>query len=508
MTAALPLAGLRIVDLTTIVVGPVCTQRLAEYGAEVIKIEPPEGDLLRAIGGASKSGGMAPPYLQMNRGKRSVAIDLKSKGGRVALDAILDGADAFISNMRPEALARLGIGPADMIGRFPSLVHCTITGYGTDGPYASQPAYDSVVQGATGVGDLFRLRGGAPAYAPFLMADHITGEIAAGALLAALLARADSGQGAVLEVPMFEVMSAFVMQEHMGGLSFPDRHDPPGDRRVLSPANRPAKTRDGWISVTTNTDRQSNAMLRALGRADVVGDPRFADARSRVAHIDAWLALRNAELAKKTTREWVETLRDADVPCMPCQTLEELAQDPHLDAVEFFQTGAHPTEGRARTMRGAVRFNNRRAAHLAPTQPLGWSTRDVLGECGFSKQKIEELLGEGSVIDGCNSTLHPHSWGVADTRNAVIGEINDQLGPEDAIRHVDRKYLNNRIESDHAALKQRLRPMRGFQTLAGAKAALAGIETFRTIRKGQFENCESGVANEIAFVAELFPKAA
>lgn len=396
----LPLAGVRIIDLTTIVVGPACTQRLAEYGAEVIKIEPPEGDLLRALGGASPSGRLAPPYLQMNRGKRSVVLDLKNPAGRAALDILLGGAAAMVSNMRPEALERLGLGAGELSCRYPELVHCTITGFGSDGPYAGRPAYDSVVQGASGVADLFRLRGGEPAYVPLLLGDHVTGEIAAGAIAAALFARATTGKGAAIEVPMYEVMASFVLQEHMGGLSFPDAPGQAGDRRVLSAANRPIRTADGWISVTSNTDRQCDALLRAIGRGDLVGDPRFADARSRIANIDEWLATRNAALATRTTAEWIDILLAADVPCMPCRTLVELADDEHLRDVGFFRMQEHPTEGRTRAVRPTIRYGDVRPEHLAAARPLGWDTVDVLLACGMGEEDVAALIASGAAIDG------------------------------------------------------------------------------------------------------------
>lgn len=403
-TAQKPLAGLTVVDLTSIVVGPVCTQRLAEYGADVIKIEPPGGDLLRTLGGRSPSGSMAPPYLQMNRGKLSVVLDLKRGEAREALGELVAGAAVVVSNMRPDALARLALDAATLTARHPGLIHCTITGFGSDGPYAGRPAYDSVIQGATGIGDLFGKRGGDPAYVPFLLGDHITGEIAAGAILAALHARTLTGIGATLEVPMYEAMAAFVLQEHLGGLSFPDTPGAPGDRRVLSPSNRPVKTADGWISVTTNTDQQSLALLRVIGRPDLIGDPRFSDAPSRIANIDAWLAIRNAALATRTTAEWLDALLAADIPCMPCRTLEELAGDEHLDAVGFFKSEPHPTEGRTTTVRPAVRYADARPEHLFPARPLGWDTREVLQRAGLDNATIDRLVASGAAVDGRSQT--------------------------------------------------------------------------------------------------------
>jgi crotonobetainyl-CoA:carnitine CoA-transferase CaiB-like acyl-CoA transferase len=248
-----PLKGIRILDLTSVVVGPVATWRLSQYGAEIIKLEGPEGDLMRGLGGLSPTGQHSGAYLHFNRGKRNIGLDLKKPGARAVIDRLVASSDVIVANMRPQALERLGLDDASIRAQHPDKIYCLITGYGTDGPYAGRPTYDSVVQGATGMAGLMLARDGAPSYVPLLICDHVVGEIAAGAILAAVLQRQQNGTGASIEIPMFETMAAFVLQEHLAQHSFDPPVGPIGDQRLLSPHNKPVKTADGWISFTINT---------------------------------------------------------------------------------------------------------------------------------------------------------------------------------------------------------------------------------------------------------------
>ena len=229
------LAGIRVLDLTSVVVGPAATLRLADLGAEIIKIEPPDGDLLRTLGGPSPSGRMSGKYLHFNRAKRSACLDLKQPAARTALLAILATCDVLVSNIRPEALARLGLGAAACLERQPGLIHCSITGFGPGGAYRGRPAYDSVIQGVSGVAGLALQRDGVPRFAPLLLADHVVGEITAGAISAALFRRSRTGRGTRLEIPMFETMAAFVLQEHLGPQSFHPALGQPAIRGCWTP---------------------------------------------------------------------------------------------------------------------------------------------------------------------------------------------------------------------------------------------------------------------------------
>ncbi len=393
------LKGIRILDLTSVVVGPVCTWRLGQYGAEVIKVESPGGDLMRGLGGASPTGQHSGTYLHLNRGKRNVCLDLKAPDAREALDRLLETADVVVANMRPDALARLGIDAESVRARYPEKIYCLITGYGTDGPYAGLPTYDSVIQGATGMAGLAMRRDGAPAYVPMLICDHVAGEIAAGAILAALVERGTTGKGCSIEVPMFETMAAFVLQEHLAQQSFDPPVGPAGDLRLLSPHNKPVATADGWISFTVNTDSQVKAFLQVTERRDLLEDPRFSSVGARARHVAEWFEIRGAPLTHKTTDQWLALLRAADIAAQPCHTLESLPNDPHLQAVGLIQEEEHPTEGRTKVVRASIRFDDQYLPLRGASQPRGWETSTVLGELGFSKEHVRHMLDAGSAQD-------------------------------------------------------------------------------------------------------------
>jgi crotonobetainyl-CoA:carnitine CoA-transferase CaiB-like acyl-CoA transferase len=395
-----PLAGIRVLDLTTVVVGPVCTLRLADYGADVIKLEPLDGDLLRSLGGPSPTGSHSGIYLHLNRNKRAIALDLKDADARQAVDRLIDTCDVVVANMRLDALERLGLSPQDVRASRPRLVHCVISGYGPAGPYRGLPAYDSVVQGVSGVAGLTERRDGKPSYAPLLLADHIAGEIAAGAIMSALVERERTGVGSALEVPMHETIAALVLYEHLGPATFTPPLGPPGDRRILSPDNRPFQTADGWISVTANTDAQAHGLLQAIGRTELISDPRFGTVAARFRNVDAWFEIRALALRDRTTHEWIERFRRYDVAAMPCHSLETLVEDTHLQAVGMLAEAVHPTEGAIRTIGPTVLTDGIAPPAGRPAPPLGWDTREVLEEAGLDSQIIQALFGRGAAIDG------------------------------------------------------------------------------------------------------------
>ena len=373
-------------------VGPACTQRLADYGAEVIKVETAEGDMLRRIGGPSPTGQHGGAYLHLNRKKRAVCLDLKSPEGLDALRRIAAGCDVFVSNMRPDALARLGLDAATMRAAQPGLVHCLITGFGPGGPYRGKPAYDSVVQGVSGVAGLGERRDGAPSYVPLLLCDHVSGEIAAGAILAALFERQRTGAGASVEVPMHETMAAFVLAEHLGGCSFEPPLSQAGDLRQLDRNSRPLQTADGWLSLSANTNAQVAGFCRAVDRPDLAQDPRFDSVASRLTHVSEWYAVRAEAVLPRTTADWLPRFAAEDVPAMPCHTLETLTLDPHLQAVGLIEPGLHPTEGAVRMIRPTVLHDGQTAPAGRPASPIGHDTRAVLAEAGFTPGQIDGLI--------------------------------------------------------------------------------------------------------------------
>jgi crotonobetainyl-CoA:carnitine CoA-transferase CaiB-like acyl-CoA transferase len=393
-----PLKGVRVLDLTSVVVGPVCTWRLGQYGAEIVKVESPEGDLMRGLGGLSPTGQHSGTYLHFNRGKRNICLDLKKPGAKQAIERLVASADVIVANMRPQALARLGLDADTVRARHPDKIYCLITGYGTDGPYAGQPTYDSVVQGATGMAGLMLARDGEPAYVPLLICDHVSGEIAAGAILAAVLEHRTTGKGRSIEVPMFETMAAFVLQEHLAQHSFDPPVGPPGDLRLLSPHNKPVKTADGWISFTINTDSQVRAFLEVTGRQSLADDPRFSSVAARARNVGQWFEIRGTPLTDRTTAEWLDILRAADIAAQPCHTLDSLPRDPHLEAVGLIRFEQHPTEGKTAAIRSSIRFDDAYPVLRAPASPRGADTREVLLEAGYAENEIDELLSAGAAV--------------------------------------------------------------------------------------------------------------
>jgi len=386
---------LRVLDLSSVVVGPVCTGVLAEQGAEVIKLESPDGDLLRKLGGKGRSPGMPGKFLNFNRGKRSLCLDLKHPRAKAALLRIALRCDVLVTNIRPDAQARLGIDAASIARAAPRLIHCSIVGFRTDGPYAGKPAYDTVIQGVSGIAGCFEASTGEPRYVPMLIADHVCGLIAAQQIGFALYRREKTGRGESLEVPMFENMAAFVLQEHLGAMSFRPALGPAGDARVLSPEARPLRTADGFIAVSANTDGQAHGFFRAIGRVDLADDPRFATVAARTAHTREYFALRATALTGRSTAEWLDVFAAADVPAMPYNTIESLLTDPHLRATGLVREEEHPSEGATFAIGAPNILSGGMAQSLAPARRLGADGRDVLADAGLSADEIDELARDG-----------------------------------------------------------------------------------------------------------------
>lgn len=386
------LKGIKVLDLTSVVVGPVATWRLSQYGAEVIKIEQPTGDLMRGLGGKSPSGQHSGTYLHLNRGKRNLCLDLKSPLANSITEKLIGWCDVVIANMRPDALERLGLGPKVIQSKHPEKIYCLISGYGTEGPYAGLPTYDSVLQGVSGIAGLSQLRDGKPAYVPMLICDHVVGEITSGAIMAAIIDRFKTGKGAYVEVPMFETMATFVLQEHLAQKSFEPPVGPVGDLRLLSPHNQPVKTKDGYISFTINTDPQVQAFLKATDRSELLNDPRFQSVASRAEFVNEWFEVRGAALLTKTTQEWLNALRAVDIPAMPCHTIDSLVKDPHLNQVNLLSSENHPLEGKTVVIRSSIKNNGRYAPVNSFAQPKGHDTLMILKELGYNEKEIAEII--------------------------------------------------------------------------------------------------------------------
>ena len=375
-----PLSGVRVIDLTTVVMGPSATQILGDLGADVIKVESSGGDSMRWVG-PNRTDGMGPLYLQANRNKRSVVLDLKDAEDRAALLSLMPDADVFVSNMRPQAMARLGLGYDAIKAVNPEIIYCLAVGYGSEGPNSGQAVYDDLTQAACGIAGLFGVIDGAPRYAPVNICDRVVGLYLAIAILSALRHRAVTGEGQQIEVPMLETMAQFVLADHMGGGAFVPPLGGMGYKRLLSRVRGPYPTIDGHLALVVYTDKHWRAFSAMVGEPDLVdSDPRFKSQETRTQHSEDMGHYLQQRMPQKTTAEWIAALRAADIPAHAVNRLEDLFEDPHLKAVKLFEEREHPTEGRLKTARFPVKFSKTPASirRLAPN--LGEHTDEVFPE--------------------------------------------------------------------------------------------------------------------------------
>ena len=385
-----PLAGIRIVDLTSVVMGPWATYILAGYGADVIKVEAPGGDVMR-YAGPSRHPGMGSLFMFMNRGKRSIVLDLKRAEARDALLRVCESADVFITNVRPAAMRRLGLGYDDVAAVNARIVYVDLVGYGQAGPYAAKPAYDDLIQGISGLAATFRRVGdGEPRFVPALIADRITGMNAVHAVIAALFARERTGRGQHVEVPMFETMAELVLSDHIGGHLF----DPPagdfGYNRALTPNRRPLRTLDGYVCILLYTERHWERFFEIVGQQHrYARDSRLSDPNVRRREYDAAYGVVAEIVTTRTSAEWLAALAAADIPVVPLHDVADLLDDEHLRATGFFSKETHPTEGAVRAVRrpsggadGALRHAPRLGEHGA----------EILCEAGLDEAAIDQAL--------------------------------------------------------------------------------------------------------------------
>ncbi len=395
-----PLAGIRVVDLTSVVVGPTATLFLADYGAEVIKVEAPGGDLLRTLGGRSKSGQLSGKFTHFNRNKRSIVLDLKQDKAMEALHKLLATADVFLANIRPAALERLGLGSAALRKQHNKLIVCNLMGFGQGGRYDGRPAYDSIIQGMSGVAACNARVFGEPKFVPMVMMDHAVGLIATQCILAALFHRERTGEAQAIEVPMFENAATFVMVEHLGDHTFVPALGDWGDRRVLDPLAQPIATSDGWIAVSANTDGQAFALFDAIGRPELKTDPKFNSVKARYANVKEYFSIRREGLKQKTTAEWLALFEETDVPAGQVHTMESLLEDEHLNEVGLFRRIEHSSEGTKIELNNPNKFSAGLRGDQTAAPFLGGQSVEILTELGYSEQDIGGMLAAKTTIDG------------------------------------------------------------------------------------------------------------
>jgi len=391
MSEDLPLEGLRVLDLTTVIMGPFTTQVLGDFGADIIKIEDPNGDMTRDIG-PSRSDKMSSMYLGVNRNKRSIVLNLKEPEAKKALWKLIEGADVLVHNIRPQKIAALGFDPDTVLKKNPEIIYVGLHGYREDGPYGGQPAFDDVIQGQSGIAGTFNARDGEPHIVPTVMADKSVGLLASTGLLAAYIKKLKTGKGSYLEVSMFEGMVGYTLIEHHFGETFIPSMGPIGYPRALSEHRKPYKSKDGYISILPYTNQQWVNFFTIIGREDLVEDDRFSSIKARSKDINTLYNLVRKSVTKKTNKEWVGVLKKAEIPFGVVNRLEDLKQDPQLKALGFFREYNHPSEGKLEVPDSAFRYNKKSLPVRRHQPKLGEQSEEILREAGFNSDEIYKII--------------------------------------------------------------------------------------------------------------------
>ena len=388
-----PLKGVRILDLTTVVLGPFATQTLGDWGADVIKIEGLGGDTARNSG-LFRNRGMAANFMQLNRNKRSVALDLKTEGGKDALRRLIPTADAIVTNIRPAGMGRLGFGYEACKALNPRIIFAVATGFGQDGPWRARPAFDEIIQAASGFASAMG-SDDEPMFVPSLVADKLTGMALVSAVCAALFQRGQSGEGQLVEVPMLETLAAFNSVEMMGGLSYEPPVGPPVYKRMRE--RKPAKTKDGWLTMLPYSAANWCAFFEAVGHPELIEAFGVNDPVLRARNVGIIYEKMREISQTRTSAEWEELLLRIDVPHTSFTRMVDVTEQPHLKAVDMFPVLDHPTQGQVRVARPPTKFASTPADIRRPVPLLGEHTTEVLREVGFSKAEIEAMAAAKAV---------------------------------------------------------------------------------------------------------------
>jgi len=391
------LHGVKVLDLSSVFMGPMAAQHLGDMGAEVIKLEAPEGDLTRAIG-PSRSPKMGAVFLSYNRNKRSVVLDLKHPDAREVLHRLVREADVVLHSIRNPAAAKLDLSYDALRAVKPSLIYCHLKGFADGGDYQDQPAFDDIIQSLSGLAMLQSAIGGEPRYVPSAIADKVCGLHAAYALSMALLHRFRTGEGQEVKLSMLETMAAFNLSEHQWGHVFDPPLAPMGYPSVRAGSRRPCKTRDGYLAFLPYSDAQWHSFFRRVGKPELIAHPAFATFAGRQKHFKEVFAFLDTELSQRSTAEWLEVLKDLDIPMARVNDLEALETDPHLQAVGFWQTLEHPTEGRLKFPANPIGLQQTPPVVRRMAPHLGEHTRQVLAEHGLGDDEIARLIERGAAV--------------------------------------------------------------------------------------------------------------
>ena len=395
-----PLHGVLVVDLTSVIMGPFASQILGDLGADVIKVESPAGDTNRYIN-PGRNKGMSGTVMNLHRNKRSIVLDLKHPDGKAALLRLVKKADVLIHNIRPGAIERLGLRWEDVEAINPTLVYCSTCGFSGKGPYADRPAYDDLIQGASGIADLNAKLTGEPSYFPGTICDKVVGISAVYAVVAALYQREKTGRGQRVEVPMYETMVAFNLVEHMCDSVFEPAESAVGYQRVLNPNRRPYKTADNkYICLVPYTDANWQDFFVISGRTQLSNDARFKNLTSRTEHIEELYGIIDQAVVEKTADTWLALCADKNIPCQLMNELHQVNEDPHLLATDFFTQRSHASEGNYWHVAAPIDFSGSTGEEPRDAPRLGQHSVEVLDEIGNSETEISALIARGVSVDG------------------------------------------------------------------------------------------------------------
>lgn len=388
-----PLAGIRVVDITINVLGPVSTQILGDMGADVIKVETPQGDPMRQLGPANVDG-MAAMFMSLNRNKRSVTLDLKNAAGLEALMRLIETADVFVHSVRPATAARLGVSYKAVSARNPRIVYAFAPGYRPGSSNSERPAFDDVIQGESGIVAMIDRANGEPRYVPMAIADKFCGHTLASSIGMALFSRERTGEGQEVRVPMLDTMLSFNLMEHLWtDFTDPDATEP-GYARMFSPHRRPFATKDGHVCLLAVTDDQWRRMFGAMERPELIEDPRFSSLAKRAENITALYSIVADDFLLRSSAEWFDRLTAAGIPNGPVNTLDGLSDYPYLQETNFFQNYDHPAAGPSIMTAIPVEFTRSPGAVRMPPPTLGEHTDAILDDLGYDASTIAEASGK------------------------------------------------------------------------------------------------------------------